>query len=213
MPLRQEAILNMENSIQNAATKKMMNGESSDKEKDPKSLEGVSFLSPEKMEEWNQFVDYVEKRGFRGDASLDKEDKGNLLFEEWRKLNPKVTITKADMPSVRKSMLRLREDAMEDIKKGGEYTGPTLGKQTGPNANFGEFMRHLLLNEQSNDPNYIGHRLTMTRFPRGKAQVKSKETGQVLEEKQLELRKPGEGTIKVKEALEKMGGTPNRPPM
>ena len=212
MPLRQEAILNMENSIQNAATRKMMNGEGSDKEKDPKSLEGVSYLSPEKMEEWNQFIDYVEKKGFRGDPSLDKEDKGNLLFEEWRKLNPKVTITKADMPSVRKSMLRLRDDSMEDIKAGrGEFKS-SKGIQKGPNTDFTEFMRHLLLNEQSNDPNYIGHRLTMTRFPRGKAQVKSK-TGQVLEEKELELRKPGEGSIKVKEALENMGGTPNRPPM
>jgi len=213
MPLRQEAIMNMENSIQNAATKKMMNGEGADKEKDPKSLEGVSFLSPEKMEEWNQFIDYAEKKGFRGNPDLDKNNKGNLLFEEWRKLNPKVTISKADMPSVRKSMLRLRDDAMEEIKKGGEYTGSTLGRQTGPNANFGEFMRHLVLNEESNDPNYIGQRMTMTRFPRGKAQVKEKGTGKILEEKQLELRKPGEGFMKVKEALGTMGGTTNKPPM
>ena len=209
MALRPEAIMSMENSIQNAATRKMMNNGNGEVGPKPKykSIEEVDFLSPQKMQEWNSYIDYAKDKGFAGKAEIDKEGKGNKLFEEWKKQNPKTSISIEDMPSVRKSLIALRNESIENMKTGkGEYMS-SKGVQKGPNADYSEFMRHVELNEKSSDPNYIGQHMTITKFPAPKAKIVQKGSGKVISETSGPLSMPGKSEQEMRELFRRIEPT------
>jgi hypothetical protein len=78
-------------------------------------------LTPQKRQEWNQYVDYVEKRGYKGSTELDKRDTGlaNKLFEEFRKENPTATISLNDIQSVQYEMQQLKKTVTDFAKRKG----------------------------------------------------------------------------------------------
>jgi hypothetical protein len=220
MALRPEAIMNMENSIQNAATKKMMNNSNGEAGPEPENpLDKVAFLSPQKMQEWNSYIDYTEKKGYRGKPELDKDNLGNKLFDEWKKANPKASISKEDMPSVRKSLLKLREETISDMKankgKWKVFSGTPQEKElSGPDVDYTEFMGFLPRNEKSQDPNYIGQYMTRTKFPPISARIKETETKKIIGESGKTLRMPGMEEKQMAEAYkaaESSKKVPNRP--
>jgi hypothetical protein len=94
----------------------------------------------------------------KGKPELDKGGVGNNLFKQYLKETPETSLSEKVIPSIRKAYVDLRNDRLKEIQGGeGSYEGS-------PES----FMKHIVLNEQSGDPNYVGQHLTQTMFPRAK---------------------------------------------
>jgi hypothetical protein len=122
-------------------------------------------------QDWNAYLTWLDKKGMRGKPELDKGGLGNNLFKQYLKENPSTSLTEKIIPSIRKAYIDLRNDRLKEIQSGkGNYEGD-------PET----FMKHIVLNEQSGDPNYVGQHLTQTMFPGAKL---TSPTGEV---KKMEL--------------------------
>lgn len=110
--------------------------------------------------DWNDFLKFVEKKGYRGNPELDKGGKGYQLFDEYVKSTPNTSLSRESLPVIRKELLNYRTWALDQNKS----TVPGSGKlAAGVNEN--NFMRHVIENEKTGDPNYPGSNLTTTPFP------------------------------------------------
>ncbi len=56
-------------------------------------------LTPQQRQEWNNYVDWLEKKGYKGSPLLDKKETGLAtgLFNQFKKENPNVTLSLAFM--------------------------------------------------------------------------------------------------------------------
>lgn len=77
-------------------------------------------LTPKQRQDWNSFIDYLDKSGYKGNPMLDDRDKklGQFLFEKYRHETPGVTITYQDIPRIQQSMQDIRKDAVNMYKTG-----------------------------------------------------------------------------------------------
>lgn len=110
-------------------------------------------------QDWNSYLTWLDKKGMRGKPELDKGGLGNNLFKQYLKENPNTSLTEKIIPSIRKAYVDLRNDRLKEIQ-GGSATTSTVNPEN--------FMNHILLNEKSNNPNYVGQYLTQTLFPGAK---------------------------------------------
>jgi len=131
-------------------------------------------INPETLKkDWNAFLRYAEEKKFRGKPELDTNDMGNKLFREYIKKTPGTSLNEKVIPQIRKMYLDYRNQNLADIK---------AGKQAfAEGTNEDNYMKHIILNEQSKNPNYVGQHLTMTYFP--EAKIVTKENGKVTGEK------------------------------
>lgn len=107
--------------------------------------------------DWNDFLSYLDKKGYRGKPDLDKGGRGYQLFDEYVKATPGTSLNRETLPVIRKELLNYRDWVLSQNKNGGNVL------QSGVDEN--NFMRHVVLNEKSTDPNYPGSHLTTTAFP------------------------------------------------
>lgn len=139
--------------------------EATEEEGEPKHNEKEEKEEPilidKHKEDWNKYLKWLESKKMRGIPDLDKGGLGNQLFNQYLKENPSTSLTADIIPGIRKEYMKLRESGIDDIAKGKAYF---MGK-TGRDADTTNFMRHIVLNEQSKDPNYVGQHLTQTYFP------------------------------------------------
>lgn len=72
-------------------------------------------LTPQQRKEWNSYVDWIEKKGYKGSPLLDKKDTGLAfgLFNQFKKENPSVTISLDHIKSVQREMRNLATSAQE----------------------------------------------------------------------------------------------------
>ncbi len=63
-------------------------------------------LTPQQRQEWNNYVDWIEKKGYKGSPLLDKKDTGlaNNLFNQFKKENPTVSLSLDNIKSVQSEM-------------------------------------------------------------------------------------------------------------
>jgi hypothetical protein len=154
--------------------------------------EGEEPVVTESMKmDWNKFLSWLDTKKLRGLPELDKNNKGNVLFEQFLKENPDTSLSAKSIPSIRKAYMDLRDDRMKEIQSG--------------KANFSgkpeEFMKHIVLNEQTQNPNYVGQHLTQTYFPGAKYNVE--QDGKVVESKSVDILGKG-GVDTSKQELSKM---------
>lgn len=85
-------------------------------------------LTAQKRAEWNQYVDFVEKRGYKGSTELDKRETGlaNKLFDEFKKEFPNTSISLNDVPSVQYEMQELRKTVQGFAKRKGDQNADKL---------------------------------------------------------------------------------------
>lgn len=149
--------------------------------------ENGEMVSDKVKQDWNMYLSWLDKKGMKGKPELDKGGIGNNLFKQYLKENPETSLSEKVIPSIRKAYVDLRNDRLKEIQGGkGSYEGS-------PES----FMKHIVLNEQSGDPNYVGQHLTQTMFPGAKL---TSPTGVV---KKVELLGKG-GTGVAVETLKKM---------
>jgi hypothetical protein len=141
--------------------KKVEASEEDGKDEDGKEEEGEPIVTGKHKEDWNKYLTWLDTKKMRGKPELDKSGLGNQLFGQYIKENPTTSLNSKIIPGIRKEYQKLRQSGIDDIMKGSAYY---LGK-TGKDADTGSFMKHIELNEQSKDPNYVGQHLTQTYFP------------------------------------------------
>jgi len=141
-------------------------------------------------QDWNAYLDYLDEKKVRGIDALDKGDLGNKYFREYLKANPNTSLNENIIPKIREAYQDLRNSQIADIQSG---KISFLGK-TGKDADVSSFMRHIVENEKTKNPNYVGQHLTQTRFPGGV--IKDKNTGKVIEK--TEILTPGKGVEMIK---------------
>lgn len=77
-------------------------------------------LTPAQRQQWNSFIDYLDKSGYKGSPVLDDRDKklGQFLFDKYRHETPGVTITYQDVPRVQQDLQDSRNEAVNLYKTG-----------------------------------------------------------------------------------------------
>ena len=70
-------------------------------------------LTPQQRKEWNAYVDWIEKKGYKGSPLLDKRDTGlaSNLFNQFKKENPNVTLSLDHIKSVQTEIENLANAA------------------------------------------------------------------------------------------------------
>lgn len=136
---------------------------STTKEPEKKEEPKEPVIDDKVKQDWNNYLDWLDKKGMRGKPELDKGGVGNNLFKQYIKENPSTSLTDKHIPGIRKAYLDLRNDRLKEIESGkGTYKG-----------DVSTFMKHIVDNEKSADPNYVGQHLTQTRFPGAKLTTQS----------------------------------------
>lgn len=81
--------------------------------------------SPEEMpisnrtrQDWNDYIDWLDKNGVKGHPSLDHNDLGFKMIEQYRKVNPSTSITKDMVVPIQKEFSKYRDYALKQVDKG-----------------------------------------------------------------------------------------------
>lgn len=67
-------------------------------------------------QDWNNYLDWLSKKGLKGDSSLDKGGYGFQVLEQYRKENPLTTLTKESIPVIQKEFGNYRNYVLGKIK-------------------------------------------------------------------------------------------------
>jgi len=131
--------------------------------------------------DWNDFLSWMDSKKMKGKPELDKGDLGNQYFRQYIKEHPQTSLSEKVIPIIRQEYIKLRDTNLQNIYEGKAQMQTPIGNVSGEAAKkyADNFMGFILLNEKSENPNYVGQRLTMTPFPGAK--IKSEE-GEVIEE-------------------------------
>lgn len=72
----------------------------------------IRTVSSKERNDWNSFIDFVESKGLQGSEKLDKgsDALAKSLFTEYKKLNPKTTLTYELVPSIQYEMQKLKQN-------------------------------------------------------------------------------------------------------
>lgn len=155
-----------------------------------KMVEGDTEDPPVDMgkvkQDWNAYLDYLDTKKISDRKDLDKNDLGNKYFREYLKANPNTSLSESIIPQIRQAYQELRNSQVADILSG----KISFAGKTGKDVDTSNFMRHIVDNEKSEFPNYVGQHLTQTRFPGGV--MKDKNTGKIIEK--TNILTPGKAT-------------------
>jgi len=132
-------------------------------EEDGEGEESAPKITNQHKQDWNNYLGWLKEKGMQGKPELDKGGVGEKLFQEYLKANPETSLSKDVIPGIRSEYVNMRNKAIEDMKSGKGAWG--ANKASGKEADYSGFMKHIVDNEKSGDPNYIGQHLTMTPFP------------------------------------------------
>lgn len=75
-------------------------------------------LTPQVMQEWNSFLDFVKEEGFEGSPELDKDQTiGKSLLEEYRKLHPYSPLRYEHVSLVQNEMQKLKQSSQDFARR------------------------------------------------------------------------------------------------
>jgi hypothetical protein len=77
----------------------------------------TSNVNPAVMQQWNQYVDWLDSKGMKGSPELDKGDTGFKMMEEYKKQNPSFNLTKDDVGVIQQKLQEYRNFSLSNIKE------------------------------------------------------------------------------------------------
>lgn len=80
----------------------------------------VPPLNTQQKNDWNNFIDFVDKQGYKGNPVLDDRNKqlGLFLMQKYKSLNPKTSVTYQDVPRIQQELQDYRNTLVGQYKKG-----------------------------------------------------------------------------------------------
>lgn len=128
------------------SAKKVLSGDPVGSDKPP--------VSNKTRQDWNDYVNWLDKKGLKGHPSLDHNDNGFKMIDQYRKENPSTSISRESVIPIQKEFSNYRNYAIQQIEKG--------GGQFAPGVNKDNFLRAL-----STIDGIPGQRTTSYQFPSG----------------------------------------------
>lgn len=89
--------------------------------KDKKSATPVyAPLTPAEKLQWNQYIDFMQKQGMKGNPALDNKDQklGEFYFNRFKTSTPGITLTYQDVPRVQSDLQGYRNTLIDQWHKG-----------------------------------------------------------------------------------------------
>ena len=77
-------------------------------------------LTPQQKQQWNQFVDYLEKSGYKGSPLLDNKSTalGGKLIEQYKSANPNFSLGYDNVKDVQQDLQNYRDSLVNQYKQG-----------------------------------------------------------------------------------------------
>lgn len=105
-------------------------------------------------EEWNKYVDFLEKKGLKGHPSLDHDDLSNRMLDEFKKENPNTILDRNMIIPIQQDFSKYRDYALDEVKNKRAAFGEGVNEEN--------FLRAL-----STVDGIAGQRTTSFKFPSG----------------------------------------------
>jgi len=120
-------------------------------------------ISNTHRQDWNSYIGWLDKKGLKGSPSLDHNDLGGQMIDQYRKENPNTSVSRDMVIPIQKEFGKYRDYALSQIQNGkGTFA---------PGTNKDNFLRSLSIVD-----NIPGQRTTSYSFP--KAYMDTFENGQ-----------------------------------
>lgn len=103
---------------------------------------------------WNDYVSWLDKKGLKGNPSLDHNDLGMKMIDEYRKENPDTPLTRNSVIPIQQEFSKYRDYALNQIQQG------KIG--FAPGTNKDNFLKSLSIVD-----GIPGQRTTSYTFPSG----------------------------------------------
>lgn len=129
--------------------------ESSDditKAKKENRVESKEDVTDTLRRDWNDYVDWLEMKGLKGDATLDRNGLGVEMIAQYRTEHPETTVSNETINLIQEEFSNYRAWALDQIKQGKAAFAPGVTAET------------FMINLSEND-NYAGQLTTMKKFP------------------------------------------------
>ena len=129
-------------------------------EDDPKKNAEVSTKL---RNDWNNYTTWLKGKGMQGHPSLDKNDLGGQMIDQYQKENPTMGINRAAVVPIQQELSKYREYAINELRNKRamltDAQNPN-GRFVTPNENLDSFMKDL-----SQVDGIAGQRTTSHPFP------------------------------------------------
>ncbi len=102
--------------------------------------------------DWNNYVTWLEKKGYKGHPDLDKNDLGGKMIDQYRKENPTTLVSRETIPAIQKEFSNYRDWTLNEIKNGRASLAPGVTPEN--------YMKALSIVD-----GIAGQRTTSFRFP------------------------------------------------
>ena len=81
---------------------------------------GTPPLTVKQRQDWNRFIDFMDKSGYKGSKDLDNRDTnlGRFLFQRFKSQNKDVGLTYEDVPRVQQELQDYRNLLLQQFKGG-----------------------------------------------------------------------------------------------
>jgi hypothetical protein len=103
---------------------------------------------------WNQYVDWLDKKGLKGHPSLDHDNLSFKMLDEYKKENPDTPLTKDMIIPIQQEFSKYRDYALKQVDAGKAALAPGTTKDT-------------FLSALSTVDGIPGQRTTSYKFPLG----------------------------------------------
>ena len=129
-------------------------------EEDPKKNEEVSNKL---RQDWNNYTTWLRAKGMQGHPSLDKNDLGGQMIDQYQKENPTTSVNRASIVPIQQELSKYRDYSINELRNKravlSDAQNPT-GRFVTPNENLDGYMRDL-----SKIDGIAGQRTTSYQFP------------------------------------------------
>lgn len=130
-------------------------------EDDPEKGKKKTVVDNKLREDWNLYSDWLTTKGYRGKANLDSAE-GYALFDKFIKENPTTSLSREALPLIRQDLVNYRTWVLNKDKQMRATLGQGVLKEGVTEENF---MRHIVDNEGTMNPDHPGTHLTATKIP------------------------------------------------
>jgi hypothetical protein len=109
-------------------------------------------VNTQNMTDWNDYTNFLDKKGLKGSPALDHNDLGGQMIDEYRKQNPQTTVSRDMVVPIQQAFSKYRDYAIKNIEAGkGAYA---------PGTNKDNFLKNLSVVD-----GIPGQRTTSFQFP------------------------------------------------
>lgn len=77
-------------------------------------------LTPTEKIQWNQYIDFMQKQGMKGNPALDNQNQnlGQFYFNRFKSSTPGISLTYQDVPRIQNDLNNYRTTLVDQYKKG-----------------------------------------------------------------------------------------------